>query len=119
MNREQTVRGYRILGDKKPERELSFEYLKLSHEGAQAQTALREAVAKKGANCVGREDVFSGDTLMDDRDGMLECAGCPSFAECDLFRLLGRPAYGTFAGHVIGRGLMEEIEEEFNDSANA
>lgn len=112
MNNDSTIRGYRILGDKKPDRELSYEYLKLSHEGALAQTNLRAKVAKDGANCVGREEEFSGDTLMSDRDSQLECAGCPAFEECDLFRLLGRPAWGTFAGRVVGRGLMEDLEKE-------
>lgn len=116
MNREQTVRGFRVLGDRKPERELSYEYLKLGHEATLAQDALRDSVRKNGANCVGREDEFSGDRLMSDRDAQLECAGCPSFTACDLFRKVAHPAWGVFAGHVKGRGLMEDLEKDWEEA---
>lgn len=113
MNNDLHIRGYRIREVRKPDRELSYTYLQLSHEGAQAQTNLRESVAKNGANCVGKEEQFSGDTLPSARDASLMCASCPSFNACEVFLKLGRPAYGVFSGQVIGRGLMEDIEEEF------
>ena len=112
VNREQSIRGYRILGDKKPERELSYEYLKLNHEATKAQDALRESVRKNGANCLGQEDKFSGDTLMSDRDAQLACASCPSFEQCDFFRKVAHPGWGVFGGVVKGRGLMETLEED-------
>lgn len=112
MNQDTTIRGYRILGERKPERELSYDYLRMSHEATLAQDALRESAAKNGANCVGREEFFSGPELPNDRDAKLACAGCPSRVECELFRRLGRPAYGVWAGEVIGRGTMEDLEKE-------
>lgn len=111
MINETVVRGYRIVGERKPERELSFAYLQLSHDAASAQTALREAVAKNGSNCLGREDEFSGEILMTDAQAKRECLGCPVWTECDIFKRLAHPAWGTWASEVKGRGTMEEVED--------
>lgn len=102
-----------MVGDQKPDRQLSYDYLKLNSEAARALTALRESVRKRGANCKGRENEFSGDTLMSPRDAQLECAGCPSFEACDFFKKVAHPAWGTWAGEVRGRGVMEEVESDF------
>jgi len=113
LNQDATIRGYRVVGEQKPDRQLSYEYLKQSSEAAHALTALREAVRTKGSNCSGREDEFSGDTLMSSRDAQLECAGCPSFEECEFYKKVAHPAWGTWAGEVRGRGVMEDVESEF------
>lgn len=115
MNQDATIRGYRIVGEQKPDRQLSYEYLKQSADAAKALTALREAARTNGANCIGRESEFSGKTLMTPRDAQLECAGCPSFEECDFYKKVAHPAWGTWAGEVRGRGVMEEVEDEFDD----
>lgn len=115
MNSEQVVRGYRIVGDRKPDRQLSFDYLRLEPKAAHALANLKEAQRTKGSNCAGREDEFSGETLMDDREAFMQCAGCPVWTECDIFRRVGHPSWGTWAGVVKGRGDMENVEEDFND----
>lgn len=111
-----SVPGFRIVGDRpKPARELSYSYLELKTEAAHALDKLRQSVKENGANCVGREDEFSGDTLPSDGEGQLLCAGCPSFDKCDIFRKVGHPAFGVFAGQVVGRGLMEDLEDGWGD----
>lgn len=113
MNSDTSIRGYRIREVRKPDRELSYTYLQLSHDGAQAQTNLRESVAKNGANCVDKEEQFSGDELPSARDASLMCASCPSFNACEIYARLGRPAWGVHHGQVYGKGIMETVEEEF------
>lgn len=109
---EQTVRGYRILGESKPDKQLSYDYLKLSAEGSHAlQDLWREAVSN-GANCLGREDEFTGDDLPSDRDAQLMCAGCPAFEACEVYRRLAHPAWGVYSGQVHGRKLAEAMKED-------
>ena len=113
MNREQTIPGYRVLGEPPKNRSLSYDYLQLGHEAARAEAHLRQAVTERGANCVGKEEFFSGETLPSERDAALACAGCPAFRECEVFLKLGGPGWGLWAGRVVGRGLMEDIENDF------
>lgn len=67
-----------------------------------------------GANCEGREEEFSGAHLPSDEWAERECLGCPSYAECAVFLKIGRPAYGVFAGTVVGRAL--DWDEDVLDS---
>lgn len=113
MNDYPVIKGYRILGTKKPDKQLSYGYLQLNADAASAHEALRKSVRENGSNCAGREDEFAGDTLMSDREAMLECAGCPSYSECEFFRQVAHPGWGTWAGVVKGRGIMEEVEDDF------
>jgi hypothetical protein len=116
MNNEQTVRGYRVLGERKPEKQYSYDNLMLKAEASHALIALTAKVAEVGANCLNREEEFRGDALMTDGEAQLACAGCPAFTECDIFRRLGHPAWGTWAATVQGRALEEiEREEREND----
>lgn len=117
MNNEQTVRGYRVLGERKPEKQYNTDSLMLKPEASHALIALHVATGKKGANCLNREDEFRGDTLMTDGEAQLACAGCPSMPECDIFRRLGHPGWGTWAGVVQGRAL-EEIERKEREDAD-
>ncbi len=105
------VRGYKIEGDPHAVRELSYEYLKLKPEASRAKEALDIAVRDKGANCLGREDDFSGETLPSDREADALCLGCPSKPECKIYAMLARPAWGVHNGHVYGRDL-EDIEND-------
>jgi hypothetical protein len=108
-----SVAGYRVgTTPPKEERSLSYGYLQLSAPAAHAQTALRESVRKNGANCVGREEEFSGEVLQTDEEAQFGCAGCPSFDKCDIFAKLSRPAHGTFAGIVHGRELEAAMTEK-------
>ena len=113
MNREQTVRGYRIVGDPPKQRELSYRDMQLDHAAHKAYGELRDSVTKNGANCVGKEEFFSGKELPSDRDAVLSCAGCPSFGKCDIFLKVGRPSWGVWASQVRGRGVMEEVEKNW------
>ena len=112
MTEPTSIRGYKILGDAKPEKQYSVEYLKLTTDSAKALHNLRKSVAENGANCVGRADEFSGDTLPSDREAMLMCGGCPSFAQCDIYAKLAHPAWGVLAGRVYGRALEAAMNDE-------
>lgn len=109
----QSIRGYRVLGDPpKPDRQLSVDYLRLKPEAAHALANLRKSQRENGANCNDNAEFFSGDELPSDRDAALACAGCESFAACDIFKKLGHPSWGVWSGEVRGRGLMEELEDD-------
>jgi hypothetical protein len=108
-----SIAGYRINQESpKPERTLSIEYLKQSPEASKANMDLWKAAMTKGANCAGREDEFSGDTLPTDRQAQVMCAGCESTNECEIYRLVARPAWGVFSGHVYGRKLEESMRDD-------
>jgi len=104
------VRGYRVLADRKVEKQYSVNNLLLNKTEAEAYSTLNKAVGKaelakergvpgaKGVPCVGRAEEFSGDNLLSERDAQLACAGCPVFAQCDIVRLVARPAHGVYAG---------------------
>lgn len=111
--RENSIPGYRVYGDRpKPDKRFNDDYLRPTSEAAHAHTKLRESVRVNGANCVGRAEEFSGDELPTDREAQLMCAGCESAPACDIYRLVGKPAYGVFNGHVLGRHLNELIGDE-------
>lgn len=116
MSEYPVVRGYRIQGDPpKPDKQISTQYLLQKPEAAQALTILRAGVRDKGANCVGKEEFFSGDALPSDRDAALACASCPVKDLCADYAEKAHVAYGVFAGKVYGRGLMEDLEKEEAD----
>lgn len=107
------VRGYKIVGDPpKPDKQISTEYLRLKPEAAHARAALLKSQRENGANCTDKHEFFSGDTLPSDREAVLACAGCKSWTACDIFKKLGHPSWGVWAGEVRGRGLMESLEDE-------
>ena len=112
MTEPSSIRGYKILGDAKPEKQYSVEYLKLTTDSAKALHNLRKSVAEKGANCVGRADEFSGDTLPSDREAMLMCGGCPSRVACRVYLEVAHPAWGVYDGTVKGRALEAAMNDE-------
>lgn len=103
------INGYRVGRDApKPERELRVDNLLLKPAAAHALDKLRRKVLSDGANCLGREDEFSGEELPSDEDAAKMCLGCPAKEECKIFLELGRPAWGVWAGQVRGRSLEQE-----------
>lgn len=105
------TRGYRILGDRKPERQLSTSYLQHSSEGSRLLAELWHRAPIEGANCVGREDEFSGDELPTDREAELMCASCPLANLCRDYAKVAHPAWGIFGGIVHGRVLQEAMKD--------
>lgn len=103
-----SIRGYRVLADRKIEKQYSVNNLLLNHAEAKAlenrdkKIALEEMKKTrgegKGVPCIGRAEDFSGDDLMGEREAQLACAGCPAFKECDIYRIVARPSHGIFAG---------------------
>lgn len=106
------IRGYRVGTEPTPEpKGQSIDYLRLSPPAAHSLDRLRKARAKRGANCLGREDEFTGDPLPTDERAQRLCTGCPIFKECAEYRDVAKPAYGVYAGTVRGRSLEErEVE---------
>lgn len=102
------IAGYRIVGERKQDRQLSLSYLALKPEAAHALDKLRRKVDEeerkkdrgegKGVPCVARPDDFSGDDLLSERDAQLACAGCPAFTQCDIYRIVSRSPHGILAG---------------------
>ena len=110
-----SIRGFRVGTDApKPSRELRMDYLKLSDHAAKALRNLRikaNGTATSGkANCLNKPEEFS-DSLPTDDQAELLCAGCDAFKECDIYRIVGKPAHGVYAGKVVGRSL-ENLEDE-------
>lgn len=106
------VRGYRINSTQPIEKELKVDYLRLKTVAAHALQKLQRKVLESGANCVGREDEFTGNILPTDEQAERMCVGCPARQECAIFLEIGRPAYGVWAGKVRGRDLADDGEGE-------
>lgn len=108
MNDSPSIRGYKIVGERKQDRQLSLSYLALKPEAAHALDKLRRKVDEeerkkdqglsKGVPCVARPDDFSGDDLLSERDAQLACAGCAAFTQCDIYRIVSRSPHGILAG---------------------
>lgn len=114
MAGNESIRGYRITYEKKPQRELSMDYLMQSHEAAEAQRKLWLAAAEEGAPCVTNPEPYIGDDLPTDREAAKLCATCPVFDLCRDFAEKAHPAWGVHAGKVYGRKLdaaMKEADE--------
>lgn len=116
MNNEQTVRGYRIVGERKADKSLSYDYLQLKPEASHALKDLWREAPVKGANCLNQEDLFRGDTQMTDSEAQLACAGCPMLDLCKKTAEAQHPAWGTWGGKVYGRALEAIEKEESNDN---
>lgn len=85
-------------------KEHSIEHLKLKVGGADPFDALvrKASDPDNPANCLNREDEFSGNVLPTKAKAKRLCKNCPAFDECDLYRLIARPTYGVYAGYVRG-----------------
>lgn len=110
MNDSPSIRGYKIVGERKQDRQLSLSYLALKPEAAHALDKLRRKVDEeerkkdrgegKGVPCVARPDDFSGDDLLSERDAMLACSGCAALSLCRTYADVARPAHGIYGGRV-------------------
>lgn len=104
------IKGYRIGTEApKPDRQLKIDYLMLTDHAAHALRDLRKSVRDNGAKCLNRPEDFS-DSLPTDGEAEVLCAGCPSFAACDIYRIVAKPSFGVHAGKVSGRSL-EDLDE--------
>ncbi len=104
------VRGYRVLADRKVEKQYSVNNLLLGHAEAKALKNLNDKVTAeemkkergegKGVPCVGRAEEFSGDNLLSERDAQLACSSCKAAELCRIYADIARPAHGIYSGRV-------------------
>lgn len=108
---EDTVKGYRILGDRPKSRELSYDYLQQSPKASKLLRELWDRAPKEGANCVGQPEKWTSDDLPTDREAALMCASCPLMDLCREYTQEAHPAIGVWAGTVRGRNLLAAMKE--------
>lgn len=109
---DESIRGYRIIGDRPKDRSLSYDYLKQSHPAATALTELKQGINKNGANCVGKWEQWDGDEMPSDREAQIMCASCPVFDLCEKYAELAHPAWTILAGKVYGRNLKAAMGDD-------
>lgn len=108
----ETVKGYRIVGDRPKDRQLSYTYMQQDGKSAKLLTILRTEAVKQGANCLGKPEQWTGDELPTDREAALMCATCPVFDLCKEYTDAAHPAWAVWAGVVKGRKLKEAMEDD-------
>lgn len=108
---DDSIRGYRILGDRPKQRELSTDYLR---QTSKASKLLADLWATEDKNCSGREEEFSGDVFPSDDRAAMMCAGCSQFMKCQEYAQEAHPAWGIFAGKIHGKQLAEAMKEDNN-----
>lgn len=114
---EDTIRGYKVLGDRPKDRQLSMEYIQQTHREVSLHTPLTLAAGDKGASCLNRPEDFSvgsedgGDDLPTDREAQMLCAPCPIMQQCREYAELKHPSYGVWGGKVYGRKLAAAMKE--------
>lgn len=108
---EDTVKGYRILGDRPKSRELSYDYLQQSAKASKLLRELWDRAPKEGANCVGKPEEWTSDELPTDREAALACASCPLLDLCREYAETAHPAWGQWGGKVYGRNLKAAMDE--------
>lgn len=112
------VRGYRVLADRKVEKQYSVNNLLLGHAEAKALKNLNDKVTAeemkkergegRGVPCVGRAEEFSGDNLLSERDAELSCYSCPAMKLCSEYFLIARPAHGIYGGKVRNMNIPDD-----------
>lgn len=119
MNDYPVIRGFKIVGVRKPDKQLSVEYMKRP-EANPVQVELYSKVpgwiTEDGeemppAPCNG-DDWFISDDLPTDKEAFLACAPCPLWDLCSEFAKQSHAAFGVLGGKVYGRELQRRIEEE-------
>ncbi|QDK01487.1 WhiB family transcription factor [Microbacterium phage LeeroyJenkins] len=108
---DETIRGYRVVGDRPRDRSLSYTYLQQDSRSAKLLSELRTEAVNKGANCLGKPEQWTSDELPSDKDAQLMCASCPVFDLCKQYSEAAHPAWGVWATGVKGRKLKEAMEE--------
>ena len=109
---EDTVKGYRILGDRPKDRTLSMDYLQQSAKAAKLLRELWDRAPKEGANCVGNPEKWTSDELPTDREAALACASCPLLDLCREYAETAHPAWGVWGGKVYGRNLEAAMKDD-------
>lgn len=110
---DESIRGYKIIGDRPKDRQLSMSYLQQSHEAAKLLGELRVKATdlKNPAKCLGKADQYSGDELPTDREAQIMCSGCPLVALCSEYAETAHVAHGVWGSRVYGRRLAEAMKE--------
>lgn len=111
MANEQSIRGYKIVGDRPKDRSLSMDYLQQSAKASKLLRELWDRAPKEGANCVGEAEKWTSEDLPTDREAQLMCSSCPLVSLCREYAEAAHPAWGVWAGTVKGRKLKEAMEE--------
>lgn len=109
---DDSIRGYRIIGDRPKDRSLSYDYLKQSHTAAKLLTVLRTEAVKQGANCLDKPEKWTGEELPSDREAQLLCSGCKIYDLCRDYTEAAHPAWGVWASTVRGRNLKKAMEDD-------
>lgn len=109
-----SIRGYRIVADRKKERELSLDYMMHTKQGSHALQILWATAQSEQAPCIDNPDAYIPDELPSDREASLLCARCPMLARkaCAVYAEVGHPAWGVWDGRVFGRKLEEAMKED-------
>lgn len=108
---DEVIKGYRIVGDRPKDRQLSYTYMQQDGKSAKLLTILRTEAVKQGANCVGKPEQWTGDELPTDREAQMMCAGCGVAKQCAEYRDAAHPAWGVWSSEVRGRKLQTAMGE--------
>lgn len=109
---DETIRGYRPIGDRPRDRQLSYSYMQQDSRSAKLLAELRTAAVQEGSNCLGKPEQWTGDDLPTDREAQLMCASCPVFALCSEYAETAHVAHGVWGGQVYGRRLAEAMKDD-------
>lgn len=121
--REESVRGYRILGDRpKPDKRFNDDALRQTAEAAHLldtlwkvappRPATATTAAYRGTNCYGKEDQYTSDELPSDEEAAYMCGDCPALQLCRTYAKVSHISYGVWGGEAYGRHLNELIGDE-------
>lgn len=121
--REESIRGYRILGDRpKPDKRFNDDSIRQSAEAAHLldtlwkvappRPATSTTAAYRGTNCYGKEDQYTSDKLPSDQQAEAMCGGCPALELCRTYAQVSHVAFGVWGGKAYGRHLNELIGDE-------
>lgn len=108
-----SIRGTRILGERKPDKQYSVANLELKPGSAKPFRELVFAASDSDAPCLD-DPAFISDDLPSDERAALMCAFCPlaTFNKCGEFADKEHPSWGVFNGRVFGRKLAAAMEDD-------
>lgn len=95
---DEVIKGYRIVGDRPKDRQLSYTYMQQDGKSAKLLTILRTEAVRQGANCLGKPDKWTGDELPTDREAQMMCATCPLVQICSQYAEGAHVAHGVWGG---------------------
>lgn len=109
---DEVIKGYRIVGDRPKDRQLSYTYMQQDGKSAKLLKILRTEAVKQGANCLGKPEQWTGDELPTDREAQMMCATCPLVTLCHQYAETAHVAHGVWGGQVYGRRLAEAMKDD-------